>query len=263
MTWTLYQGSCLDPVTGLAMLGDKSVDVVITDPPYEAEAHNKQRRVKDTGDGRNYGTVAKAPIRFPPITEEERDASAMHIGRITRHRALVFCQVEAVHLWRASLERAGMKYRRTIPWIKTDAMPSLHGRWPGQSFESIVLATQSHEPCPHHDPPFMAVVLATAKGSDPCPCGGGALYYVTSKQSDGTHDTEKPTRLMMAMVEDFSKPGDLVADLFAGSGKTGIACRLLGRDFIGWEIDPATHAIAERRLRGQRALVQQHQPELF
>lgn len=249
MTWTLYQGSCLDPVTGLALLADKSVDVVITDPPYEAEAHSLQRRQKRANWralqklAGNVAGVEFAPLDFDPITEDERDAVAQHFGRIARQRVLVFCQVEAVHLWRASLEGAGLRYRRTIPWVKPDAMPSLHGRWPGQAWE--------------------AIVLATAKGCGPCPVGGKAVSYRYPRAQNKTHDTAKPVPLMLAMVEDFTLPGDLVLDPFAGAGTTGVACRKLGREFIGWEIDPATHALAERRLRGQRAIVQPHQPELF
>lgn len=53
--WTLHGGDCLDPITGLASLADKSVDHVITDPPYEEEAHTLQRRVKREGGGRLVG----------------------------------------------------------------------------------------------------------------------------------------------------------------------------------------------------------------
>jgi hypothetical protein len=45
-TWTIHEGECL---AGLAGLPDGSVDVVITDPPYEAEAHTPERLVARTG----------------------------------------------------------------------------------------------------------------------------------------------------------------------------------------------------------------------
>jgi len=41
--WCVIEGDCLDVLPGLA---DGSVDAVVTDPPYEAEAHTLQRRVK-------------------------------------------------------------------------------------------------------------------------------------------------------------------------------------------------------------------------
>src|SRR4051812_30837868 len=44
--WTLIEGDC---VHGLEALTDGSVDVVITDPPYEAEAHTPDRMVARTG----------------------------------------------------------------------------------------------------------------------------------------------------------------------------------------------------------------------
>src|SRR5690242_20962719 len=106
--WDLRSGSCLDPVTGLSTIGDKSVDVVITDPPYEAEAHTSQRLVARAG-----GKLEVEPIAFPPITEEQRAESAQQMARLARRWILVFCQVEAAMKWRAVLEDAGAVYKRT------------------------------------------------------------------------------------------------------------------------------------------------------
>jgi DNA modification methylase len=52
VTWQLHLGSCLDPVTGLASLADKSIDVTITDPPYEYEAHEQGKRQGNVTPGR-------------------------------------------------------------------------------------------------------------------------------------------------------------------------------------------------------------------
>lgn len=248
--WTLHHGSCLDPVSGLASLADDSVDVTITDPPYEAEAHTKQRRQLGTrrvpGGRQAFVSILDAPIDFSPITSEQRSAAALQIARVTRFCALVFCQVEAVTAWRDAFDAAGMPYRRCIPWNKPDAMPSLHGRWPGQSFEAIVLAVKS--------------------GARPCPVGGKSVSY-SNTRTNGTqelpHPTTKPLALMRSLVTDFSEPGDLVLDPFAGSGSTGVACNQLGRRFIGWELNAEYHAIATRRLNGERAKPIENQPELF
>lgn len=46
------------------------------------------------------------------------------------------------------------------------------------------------------------------------------------------HPTEKPVRLSEIMIETSSNPGDLVLDMFAGSGNVGVAAKKLGRDYI-------------------------------
>lgn len=247
MTWTLHQGDCLDPVTGLASLPDKSVDVVITDPPYEAEAHRDGRRVVVSRGGER--SVSDDRIDFHAITATQRADAAAEISRVVRHRAVVFCQAEAIDAWKQAFNAAGLPYRRAIPWTKPDAMPSLHGRWPGQGFEAIVLAQHA--------------------GSPPCPIGGKARVYsfVRAQAPDGysknPHPTTKPLPLMRQMIEDFTDPGDLILDPFAGSGTTGVAALMLGRRFIGWEKDADYHAIAERRLRGDEAKPRLEQPSLW
>jgi site-specific DNA-methyltransferase (adenine-specific) len=62
------------------------------------------------------------------------------------------------------------------------------------------------------------------------------------------HPTQKPIELMKRIIEDYTKPGDLVVDPFCGSGTTGIACNITDRRFIGIEIDPNYAKIAEERV---------------
>jgi len=59
------------------------------------------------------------------------------------------------------------------------------------------------------------------------------------------HPTEKPVSLMLQVVE-WTKGG--VFDPFMGAGATGIACAILGRPFIGCEIDPKHFATAVKRI---------------
>ena len=242
MTWELRTGRNDDPVSGLASRPDRSVDVTIADPPYEAEAHEKGKRQNPTRDERV--RVVDEDFFFPPITERERVAVGAEIARVTRIAALVFCQVEAAMLWRGALEAGGLVYRRTIPWVKPDAMPSLHGRWPGQAFESIVLAMRP------------GAVL---------PIGGKAVYYEVTREHgvQRAHPTAKPLRLMRQLVEDFSEPGHLVCDPYAGSGTLGVACRMLGRRFLGWEENARMAEIARRRIAGDRAVPVEGQMEMF
>jgi site-specific DNA-methyltransferase (adenine-specific) len=74
-------------------------------------------------------------------------------------------------------------------------------------------------------------------------------YTGTGKEwRDRVHMGGKPTGLMRALVNDYSRPGETVLDPFAGSGTTGVACVQTGRNFVGVELSPEYHAIAERRI---------------
>jgi site-specific DNA-methyltransferase (adenine-specific) len=64
------------------------------------------------------------------------------------------------------------------------------------------------------------------------------------------HPTEKSVDTLRPIVEAFSKPGDVVLDPFAGSGSSLVAAALLGRRYIGIEIEPDYCEHARRRLAG-------------
>jgi DNA modification methylase len=67
------------------------------------------------------------------------------------------------------------------------------------------------------------------------------------------HPTEKPVSALMPLVESFSRPGDIVADPFAGSGSSLLAAKRLGRSYIGIELDRKYHAAAMKRLAQEGA----------
>lgn len=62
------------------------------------------------------------------------------------------------------------------------------------------------------------------------------------------HPTQKPISVLMQLIEAFSSPGDLVLDPFAGSGSTLAAAKMLGRRWLGIEIDQRYHGIATERM---------------
>ncbi|MFA5208629.1 MAG: DNA methyltransferase [Candidatus Paceibacterota bacterium] len=74
----------------------------------------------------------------------------------------------------------------------------------------------------------------------------GALF---GKTKDATkHPTQKPVDLCAYLIETYSNPGDTILDPFMGSGTTGVACAKTGHNFIGIEIDPGYFKIAEKRI---------------
>jgi site-specific DNA-methyltransferase (adenine-specific) len=222
-------------------LADKSIDHVITDPPYEAEAHTLQRRavratgIHDGGAFDNGGGVCQVePLSFEPLSFEVRSGVAREAGRLARRWVVAFGQVEAAMTWRDALVAAGLRYRRTGVWVKPDGMPQYSGDRPGMGYESLVIC---HAP---------------GRSSWN---GGGKHGVWTFNKNDFPrtgHETQKPLPLMLALVADFTDPGELVCDPFAGSGTTGVACIRLGRRFVGWERDPKYFAVAVKRLRAAR-----------
>lgn len=62
------------------------------------------------------------------------------------------------------------------------------------------------------------------------------------------HDTQKPVKLVEWLINTYTNPGDTVLDNCMGSGTCGVACKNLGRNFIGIELDPDIFEKAKERL---------------
>ena len=65
-----------------------------------------------------------------------------------------------------------------------------------------------------------------------------------------SHPTEKSVDTLKPIIEAFTKPGDVVLDPFAGSGSSLVAAALLGRQYIGIELEQKYCDLARRRLAG-------------
>jgi len=66
--------------------------------------------------------------------------------------------------------------------------------------------------------------------------------------SVGLHPTQKPVSLMEYLIKTYTNEGETVLDFTMGSGTTGVACKNLGRSFIGIEKDAGYFEIAKQRL---------------
>lgn len=223
---TLYCGDCMDWLPTLATVGH-----VITDPPYEAEAHTKGRRLlgkQESGER----SVEYGALDFSAMTEDLRNASAQACFEICNGWMLTFCQAEAVAAWRDSHIAAGAKYKRAMVWLKPDGAPQFTGDRPGMGYESIV---------------------ASWCGTGRSTWNGGGRHGVFSHaQRDNNnpkqHMTQKPIALMRELVGLFTTAGQTILDPFMGSGTTGVAAIQLGRAFIGIEREPKYFDVACKRL---------------
>jgi site-specific DNA-methyltransferase (adenine-specific) len=238
-SWELRCGDCLDPVAGIASLADKSVDHVITDPPYSDRTHSGTFTAKTLGRKTIY-----EGIDFDCLTRDVAFSVAREGARVSSRWLMFFTDMEGIALWIEACEAAGLDYVRTCIWVKPDATPQFTGDRPASGAEALVLAHPS--------------------GRKKWNGGGKRNVYTHTRQPGGApHPTTKPVSLMQELISDFTDPGDLILDPFAGSGTTGLACRTLGRRFIGWELNAEYHAIATRRIAGDEAKPRLEQPSLF
>lgn len=67
------------------------------------------------------------------------------------------------------------------------------------------------------------------------------------------HPTQKPVSALLPLIRSFTKEGDLVLDPFCGSASTGVAALLTHRRFLGIELDPEYHRVAQNRLARRTA----------
>ena len=70
-----------------------------------------------------------------------------------------------------------------------------------------------------------------------------------ANKKGGLHPTQKPVALMEYLVKTYTNQGDVVLDNCMGSGTTGVACKNLGRKFIGIEQDLNYFEIAKNRIK--------------
>lgn len=71
---------------------------------------------------------------------------------------------------------------------------------------------------------------------------------VVSGREKLPHPTQKSLSLMQELISIHTHLGDFICDPFMGSGTTGVACGLLGREFCGIEKDKAYFDLAKNRL---------------
>jgi site-specific DNA-methyltransferase (adenine-specific) len=202
-------------------LPDKSVDAVITDPPWM-----------------DYVTgMYDASSWHKPIVKIVPSAYAKDLFRVLRPNsaALIWCRWDVFEDHAKAMTSAGFEVRNQIVWAKPNhtagdldgnignkhecAVFATKGKWQRHSSREVNLWNMPH-------------------------------LFSRDKRD---HPTEKPIFLMERSVRLCCPVGGIVLDPFAGSGTTAVACIKTGRNFIGMEIDPTYHAIATKRIEDAMA----------
>jgi site-specific DNA-methyltransferase (adenine-specific) len=200
----IYCGDCLDLMKEMP---DKSVDLVLTDPPYgigEANGKNESRDGYGLAKATHYGYLDWDDN--PPTMEYFNE-----IFRISKNQIIFggnYFGLPATSCY--------------IVWDKDNT----------GNFADAELAWTSFP---------TAVRIFKWRWN-------GLLQEDMSHKEKRVHPTQKPLKLMEWCLQKYSKPGDLVLDPFLGSGTTAVACKKLGRNYIGIEKEQAYVDIALKRL---------------
>ncbi|MFF7899701.1 DNA-methyltransferase [Streptomyces sp. NPDC088817] len=234
MPFSLHQG---DALRVLATLPDECVDSVITDPPYNSGGRTAKERTSRSA--KQKYTSADAKHTLPDFTGENMDQRSYgfwltqimtEAHRLTKTggTALLFTDWRQLPITTDAIQAAGWLWRGVLTWHKPQARPQ-KGRFT-QNCEFIVWASKG----------------AIDGSRNPVYLPG--LYSASQPSgSKRQHITQKPVEVMRELVK-ISPEGGTVLDFCAGSGSTGVAALLEGRDFIGVEKTEHYADIAADRL---------------
>lgn len=234
----ILHANCTSPLYRFAADG---ADVQIVDPPYSPRVHSKATSAGTGGRG-----VRKRDLGFGHLTPELMLRIAWYASRVRRW-TVVFSDVESVGTWIAAMRLHGVEYVRTVPWVRW-SQPQLSGDRPPTGCEAVVIfhrgagTKRDGTPKPTRkrwNGPGGRVEYGDEEADVPANYARKALRAKSLRGKD-KYSCEKPLDLMLALVSDYSDPGEIVFDPCAGSGTTLLAAALLGRE--GWGLERSADA---------------------
>lgn len=217
--------SNIDGLEYLKTIKSKSIDLILTDPPYQISRDSGMQKSFEDNIG-----LEKFRIKtqfgdwdtsfsigdLVPFLEEFK--------RVLRIGGSLICFYD---LWKLSflssaLESTGFRQLRFIEWIKTNPMPiNSKTNYLTGSREIAVCAVVGGKPTFHSE------------------YDNGQYHFpiYQGKKGERIHPTQKSLPLFQELIKKHSNKGDIVLDVFLGSGTTAIAALLEDRNFLGCEND--------------------------
>lgn len=237
----IYNMDCLE---GMKNIPDKSVDLIVTDPPYwhkksPGKPYNerKQSNTKSTfGNSELYNydcDMIKGMSDFDDKSNNDFMNTAAPKMKIMN--AYIFCsetQVPYYAMWAEC-----NKYMFSIlVWHKP--LSIINKNRFSQNIEYIVRIYDYGTALNRLDDNWLYDRVRST------------LPIIGSKK---VHLVQKPTKLIQSYIQLSSKPSDVILDPFIGSGTTAVACIKENRHFIGFEINKKYYKIACNRIKAEQA----------
>ena len=219
--WELHQKDAVEWLRGLEA---GTVDLVITDPPYESlEKHRAigtTTRLKHSKASSNDWFEIFPNARFPELFRE------LHRVLARDSHLYLFCDQETMFIAKPIAEQAGFRFWKPLVWDKCRIGLGYHYR---AQYELVLFFEKGKRRLEDLSVPDI-------------------LRY---PRVHGGYPSEKPVALSELFVRQSSAPGSLVIDPFMGSGSAGVAALELGRRFAGNDISPAALGFARARFSGK------------
>lgn len=219
-----------DGIEGAKSLPDKSIDLLLTDPPYgiskkyTCESQVPRRLRKDGTDfimpRGNFGDWdnSVSPVMWTQTVLPK--VGGWFVTFCAQAQIGEYCQILKDHKFVAV---------GTLVWQKTNPVPFNHKYKPINAWEALVVGKRPGTK-------FNGKVVHNV------------FLYKSPSPQHRIHSTQKPLALIERFIELFSKKGNLVFDPFAGSATTVIAAKKTGRKVLAYEKDENIYQLAYQRL---------------
>lgn len=242
----IYNEDCFE---GLKKIKDKSIDLVITDPPYwhkkspgKPYSQRKQCHTSSTFSNSSlYNAEGYMMSNMSCFDENSIHALLSECKRVCKiPNIYLFCNETQVPYYTMWAENNGLMFSILI-WEKP--LSIINKNRFSQNVEFIIRIYD----------------YGTALNRLPV----NTMYNRVQKYkplcgSEKIHATQKPVEIMLSYIQLSSNEGDVVLDPFIGSGTTAIACVMANRRYIGFEINKDYYDAALRRIK-----MEQSQLKLF
>lgn len=218
----------IDFTKGLEMLPDESIDLILTDIPYNVSRENNFKTMKDR-QGRN-------GIDFGEWDKGFNEQSLKLLERVLKKGGslVMFHAFEQYETIRSIL--TGLEVKDKIIWQKTNPMPRNRDRRWISDIEIASWFVKKGEKWTFNrqDEKYESSVLRF-----PAESGGGYKRY---------HPTQKNLKMVEYILKVHSNENDLILDPFMGGGTTALACINTQRNYIGFEINQEYHKVSNERI---------------
>ena len=220
----------------LATISNNTIDLILTDPPYEISKPTNFQNGKLKHDDTDRFRIS---MDFGQWDKEQQDLKKLckEYYRVLKPHGtvIIFYDIWKISYLKEALEEEKFKQIRFVEWIKTNPVPIN---------SSINYLTNARE-----------IALTGVKQSKPVfhsKYDNGIYQYPIYQGKDRIHPTQKPLNLFIELLQKHSNVGDIVLDTFAVSGTTPVACLKTNRQFYGCELDTNYYNQALKRINDNK-----------